>query len=84
VENYAYAADGLRRSITNPSGTVHLVWDGDNVLLMADQDLVTEARFTDFPGFWGGLVSQRRSGVTSFYAFDILVQIGVNTFRRGG
>ena len=37
---------------------------------MTDAGLVTQAHYTDFPGVWGGLASERRSGVSSFYGFD--------------
>jgi len=26
--------------------------------------------YTDYPGMWGGLASQRRGSVSSFYGFD--------------
>ena len=29
-----------------------------------------QARNTDFPGYWGGLASQNRGGVSSFYGYD--------------
>jgi RHS repeat-associated protein len=35
-----------------------------------DQNLATQARYTDFPGRWGGLSSQRRGSVSSFYGVD--------------
>ncbi len=45
---------------------------------------MTQAHYTDFPGEWGGLASERRGSVSSFYGFDqqansrILVSIGGN------
>ena len=52
------------------SGTVYYVRDGENVLIETDANLVTQAHYTDFPGVWGGLTSERRGGVSSFYGFD--------------
>jgi RHS repeat-associated protein len=39
--------------------------------LMTNSNGITQAHYTDFPGRWGGLTSQRRSGTSSFYAFDL-------------
>ena len=41
-------------------GTMQAIWDAQNVLLATDGGSVTQAHYTDFPGYWGGLVSQRR------------------------
>jgi len=40
------------------------------VLLETNAGLVTQAHYTDFPGYWGGLVSESRSGTSSFFGFD--------------
>ena len=71
LETYSYAADGKRRQKVNASGTVNYLWDQENVLAELDQNRVTQAQYTQFPGEWGGLVSQRRSGTSSFYGFDL-------------
>jgi RHS repeat-associated protein len=71
VETYTYAADGMRRRKVTASGTTNYVWDGENVLAELDGSLVTQAQYTQYPGEWGGLASQRRSGVSSFYSFDL-------------
>src|SRR5205085_848137 len=63
------AAKQRRRKVT-AGGTTHCVWDGQNVLQEADASYATAAQYTDFPGVWGGLSSQRRSGTSSFYGFD--------------
>ena len=52
------------------SGTVHYVRDGENVLIETDANLITQAHYTDYPGMWGGLASERRGDVSSFYGFD--------------
>jgi len=69
-DTMSYSADGLRQKKVTGSGTTGFVWDGQNVLLETDGSGVTQAHYTDFPGYWGGLASQRRSGVSSFYGFD--------------
>ena len=60
----------MREEMVNSSGTGYYVRDGENVLIETDAGLVTQAHYTDFPGEWGGLASERRSGVSSFYGFD--------------
>ena len=68
--NYSYSADGMREEKVNSSGTVYYVKDGENVLIETDAGIVTQAHYTDFPGMWGGLTSERRGDVSSFYGFD--------------
>ena len=60
----------MREEKVNSSGTVCYVRDGENVLIETDANLITQAHYTDFPGMWGGLASERRGGVSSFYGFD--------------
>ena len=54
------------------------------MLIETDANLVTQAHYTDLPGEWGGLASERRGSTSSFYGFDqqsntrILVSIGGN------
>ncbi len=67
---YAYAGDGKRRQKTVGGAVTWFVWDGENVLLEADALLAEAARYTDNPGYWGGLVSGRRSGAARYFAFD--------------
>jgi RHS repeat-associated protein len=71
LHTYAYAVNGLRQRKETEQGTAIFVWDGQTVLLETGADLVTQVHYTDSPGYWGGLVSQRRSGATSFYGFDL-------------
>ncbi len=56
--------------MVNSSGTVYYVSDGENVLIETDVYLITQAHYTDCPGVWGGLASERRGDVSSFYGFD--------------
>ena len=60
----------MREEKVNSSGTVYYVRDGENVLLETDANLITQAHYTDYPGMWGGLASERRGDVSSFYGFD--------------
>ena len=71
TETYSYAADRKRRQRVTVSGTTNYLWDQENVLAELDQNRVTQAQYTQFPGEWGGLVSQRRSRTSSFYGFDL-------------
>jgi hypothetical protein len=70
TETYTYAGDGKRRQKVTGSGTTNFIWDGENVLAEQDQNQVTQAQYTHSPGTWGGLTSQRRLGVSSFFGFD--------------
>jgi RHS repeat-associated protein len=47
-----------------------MLWDEQNVLLETNTSNVVQARYTDYPGYWGGLASQSRSSVSSYYGFD--------------
>ena len=81
-EQYQYAQDGLRRQKTNVSGTTLFTVDNQNVLLETTTGGALQARNTQNPNGYGGLVSQNRSSATSFYGFDtqqstrILVSVG--------
>ena len=70
VETYTYAADGLRRSLASGVGVTGFVWDEQNVLVETNGAGVVQARYTDSPGTWGGLVSLRQGGASRFFAFD--------------
>jgi len=70
-QTFGYAANGQRTQVTNSgSSLTHDLWDGDNLLLSTNTSLVTQVHYTDNPGYWGGLVSQRHSTGSSFYGFD--------------
>jgi RHS repeat-associated protein len=78
----AYSGDGLRRQRTNNSTTRNLTYDESILLLETDTSGNLDARYTGHPETWGGLTSQNRSGVSSFYGLDsqgsarILVSVG--------
>ncbi len=69
-EQNTYSADGLRKSKTSSGTTTVFTWDEQNLLLETNTSNVIQARYTDFPGFWGGSTSQNRSGTSSFYLYD--------------
>ncbi len=69
-ESYLYSQDGLRKEKTNSSGTTLFTWDDQTVLLETTPSGVVLARNTDFPGYWGGLASQNRGGVSNFFGYD--------------
>lgn len=54
--------------------TTHYVWDPVNDSLLMEKDGAgnTLASYTNEPVHYGNLVSQRRSGATSYYHFDAL------------
>jgi RHS repeat-associated protein len=66
-----YDATGLRSVLVTPTTTTYFVRDGQNILQESNSSYVTQAQYTDNPGDWNGLTSQRRSGVSSFYGFDL-------------
>jgi len=69
-DSMTYSAEGLRQKKVTGSGTTGFVWDEQNLLLETDGSGVTQAHYTAYPGYWGGLQSRRRSGASSFYGFD--------------
>ncbi len=71
VETSAYDATGLRRQKTAGGSTTHFVWDRVILLAELDDTLARLAQYTDYPGVWGGLSSQRRGATSSYYAFDL-------------
>ena len=82
ITTSAYSADGLRQRKVVGANATNFVWDEQNVLQERDVNLATMAQYTDWPGIWGGLVSQRRRAASGFYGFDsqsgtrVLVSIG--------
>jgi RHS repeat-associated protein len=47
------------------------LWDNLNCLQELDGGLALIAHYSDYPGVWGGLASQRRGASSSFYGFDM-------------
>jgi RHS repeat-associated protein len=82
TESYVYRSDGKRARKETSGGVTLFLWDGENLLREQQEDLSLVARYTDYPGYWGGLASQHRGGGSSFYGFDlqasarVLVSVG--------
>jgi RHS repeat-associated protein len=81
-EQFLYSDDGLKKQRVNNSGTTLFTYDESALLLETTTGGVVLARYTNRPETWGGLASQNRSGVSSFYGLDsqqcarILVSLG--------
>ena len=71
-ELFTYNADGLRVATSGTAETKKIVWDGQAYLLETDSSNVTQVVYTQGVGPFGDLVSQRRSGATTYYLFDAL------------
>ncbi len=82
-EQSTYSADGLRKSRTSGGVTTNFTWDAQNLLMETDTSNVIQARYTDFPGYWGGLTSQNRSGTSSFYGYDSQGSVCILTNSAG-
>ena len=72
VNTITLDGDGKRRSIEDSAGLRRMVWDGENILTELNNAGATLAAYTLAPEGYGELVSQRRSGATSFHHFDAL------------
>jgi RHS repeat-associated protein len=69
-EQFLYSDDGLKKQRVNGAGTTLFTYDEHALLLETDASLNLDARYTNRPKAWGRLVSQNRSGVSSFYGID--------------
>ena len=67
-----YDGDGKRRRTEDSDGLRNIVWDEENILVETDSGGSAVARYTLAPELYGTLISQRRSGATSFHHFDAL------------
>ena len=70
VDTFTYNGDGQRVQKIDSTGTTKHVWDGQNILLETDASNIIQVVYTLQPMLYGNLISQRRSGTTSFYLFD--------------
>ena len=69
----SYDGDGVRRRMEDSGGVHKLVWDRQNVLLETDNSNVDAGcLYAGAQGAMGSLISQRRSGATSFHLYDAL------------
>jgi len=72
VNTITLDGDGKRRRIEDSAGLRNIVWDSENILVETDSNNATAAAYTMEPEVYGNLVSQRRSGASSFHHFDAL------------
>jgi RHS repeat-associated protein len=70
VDTFTYNGDGQRVQKIDSTGTTKHVWDGQNILLETDGSNIIQVVYSLKPMLYGNLISQRRSGITSFYLFD--------------
>ena len=71
LQTNTYDATGQRTKVVTPTASTIYVRDGQNVLIEANTSGITQAHYTDSPGYWGGLTSQRRGSQSTFYGFDM-------------
>ena len=69
-EQFLYSQDGLKKQRINGAATTLFTYDEAALLLETDTSHNLQARYTHSPKTWGGLASQSRSGVSSFYGCD--------------
>ncbi len=81
---FVYNADGQRVQKQDSTGTAKHVWDRQNILLETDGSNIVQVVYTLQPALFGNLLSQRRSGTTSFYLFDGLGSTTQLTNSAGG
>ena len=69
--NYTYDPDNLRVTASNTSS--RHIWDGQNAIEERDSSSnAIQVAYTLEPLLYGNLISQRRSGASSYYLFDAL------------
>ncbi len=72
LNTFAYDADLVRRQAEDSDGLVKFINDMQNVLAETDSGGTTQVAYTLDPQLYGNLISQRRSGATSWHLFDAL------------
>jgi RHS repeat-associated protein len=70
VNTFTYNGDVQRVQKQDSIGTTKHIWDGQNIFLETDVNNVIQVTYTLEPALYGDIISQRRSGITSFYLFD--------------
>ena len=70
IFTFTYNGDGQRVQKQDSTGTTNHIWDDQNILLETNASNVIQVVYTLEPEVFGNLISQRRSGTTSFYLFD--------------
>ncbi len=72
VNTITLDGDGKRRTIEDSAGLRKIVWDRENIFAETNNADATLAQYTLAPELYGTLVSQRRSGATSYHHYDAL------------
>jgi len=67
VNTMSYDGDGKRRRTEDSDGLRNVIWDQENIALETDSGNSTVAAYTHAPEGYGALISQRRSGASSFH-----------------
>lgn len=75
TESMLYSLEGLRQQKSSGGVITAYSWDFLNLLEERDGSGIVQARFTDYPGMWGGLVSENRSGTSSYYGLGKVLQL---------
>jgi RHS repeat-associated protein len=70
VQTFTYDGDGVRRSEVDGATTSNFIWDGNNLLQERNASQTLVAQYTNWPGVWGQLISQRRGSTTTWYNAD--------------
>ena len=72
VDTFTYDGGGLRVQKEDSAGTTKHVWDNENILLETNVSNIVQVVYSLKPALYGNLISQSRSGVDSFYQFDVM------------
>ena len=72
VNSFTYNGDGLRVQKQDSTGTTKHVWDGQKISLETDAGGAVAAVYTLRQARYGQLVSQNRSGTSTFFHVDAL------------
>ena len=67
---YTYSDDGKRKSEGTGLGATVFTYDDEALMLETDIAGNLQARYTNYPGIYGGLASMRRGSDSSFYGYD--------------
>ena len=67
---YTYSDDGKRKSEGTGLGATVFTYDDQALMLETDIAGNLQARYTNYPGIYGGLASMRRGSDSSFYGYD--------------
>ncbi len=82
-ESYEYS-ERLRRSKRRDGEVTLFTWDSMNLLQETNTFSGAKAHYTDSPGTWGGLMSQRSAGSSQFFGFDMQGNTRLLAGENGG